>query len=441
MNLKKTNLRYYHHEQYFGNAFERKEKYCCGILINHKRKGTKAEQSVTLDMARYLKSKDIDVVPGKKFCRQCKSKYNNMSTDEDSDNNSQCTTMSDQEFNEGETPKKKLNSSLQSMGVSPMDSLHAVAQHSRVNNAKNKLDRAVDTLKNNLCEAYSIEFDQIDDSKDQNNSEKNEFKEKAIELDRLHEAMKDKLITATYAEKLQILTLAPDSWSREHCAAYFGVSEYLIRRARELKKVGGILNKPNPKQGKTISNETINLVKSFFEDDEYGRQLPGKKDCVSIGNGQHMQKRLLLCNLQELFVAFKDKNPNEKIGFSKFCSLRPKWCLLAGAKGTHSVCVCSAHQNAKLLVEAINWKHTYKDLMGKIVCSVDERECMMHRCENCPRTSALTKFFVEELIGIRMRNSTIPNGIQRIEQHYQLSRRHMMGINIILILPSRNLSF
>ena len=45
----------------------------------------------------------------------------------------------------------------------------------------------------------------------QNNSEKNEFKKKAIELDRLHEAMKDKSITARYAEK--ILTLDPDSWS------------------------------------------------------------------------------------------------------------------------------------------------------------------------------------------------------------------------------------
>ena len=50
------------------------------------------------------------------------------------------------------------------------------------------------------------------------------------------------------------------------------------------------------------------------------------------------------CNLQELYTAFKEKYPNVNIGFSKFCALRPKWCVLAGSKMTRSVCVCSAHQ-------------------------------------------------------------------------------------------------
>ena len=50
------------------------------------------------------------------------------------------------------------------------------------------------------------------------------------------------------------------------------------------------------------------------------------------------------CNFQELYTAFKEKYPNVNIGFSKFCALRPKWCVLAGSKMTRSVCVCSAHQ-------------------------------------------------------------------------------------------------
>ena len=62
-----------------------------------------------------------------------------------------------------------------------------------------------------------------------------------------------------------------------------------------------------------------------------------------------------LCNLQELYTAFKEKHPNVNIGFSKFCALRPKWCVLAGWKMTHSVCICSAHQNAMLLVDAMDW--------------------------------------------------------------------------------------
>ena len=70
-----------------------------------------------------------------------------------------------------------------------------------------------------------------------------------------------------------------------------------------------------------------------------------------------------LCNLQELYTAFKEKHPNVNIGFSKFCALRPKWCVLAGSKMTHSVCDCSAHQNVVLLVDAMDWDLTYKDLI------------------------------------------------------------------------------
>ena len=45
-------------------------------------------------------------------------------------------------------------------------------------------------------------------------------------------------------------------------------------------------------------------MQAFYQDDEYSRQLPGKKDYVSIAKGVHQQKRLVLCNLHELFVAF-----------------------------------------------------------------------------------------------------------------------------------------
>ena len=40
----------------------------------------------------------------------------------------------------------------------------------------------------------------------------------------------------------------------------------------------------------------------------------------------------------------------EKIGFSKFPELRPQHCVLAGASGTHAVCVCTIHQNVKLMM-------------------------------------------------------------------------------------------
>ena len=79
------------------------------------------------------------------------------------------------------------------------------------------------------------------------------------------------------------------------------------------------------------------------------------KDYVTIKNNDgeklRVQKRLVYCNLKELFQSFKLKYPDCKVGFSKFAELRPKECVLAGASGTHTVCVCIIHQNVKLMIK------------------------------------------------------------------------------------------
>ena len=63
-----------HYEQVFGNVFERRESKCCAVLMKHCRK-VKGEQVITLQMAQQLKTKNINVVPGQLFCRQCKAKF------------------------------------------------------------------------------------------------------------------------------------------------------------------------------------------------------------------------------------------------------------------------------------------------------------------------------------------------------------------------------
>ena len=289
-------------------------------------------------MAEELKAKSCNVIPGHSLWRQCVKKYNIMGGDQNESDIEQ--NESDNEYS-CDTPRKKLNTSLDTTGISPVH-LHCVAQHSRASTAKNKLDRAVE--------------------------------QKALELDGLHNLMKEKFTTTTYSEKIQILTLAPDSWSCQHCAEHFNVSEYLVRTPKELKKVKGILAKPAQKQGKVISQNTIDLVLSMYEDDEFSCQMPGKKDYVSIAKGVHKQKHLVLCTLREMYAAFKEKYPNVKLGFSKFCTFRPKCCVLAGSSGTHSACLCSIHQNTILLVDAINWDITYKDLISKIVCDSTKKE-------------------------------------------------------------------
>ena len=135
----------------------------------------------------------------------------------------------------------------------------------------------------------------------------------------------------------------------------------------------------------------------MYEDDEFSCQMTAKKYYVSIAKGVHKQKCLVLCNLRDMHVAFKEKYPNAKLWFSRFCTFQPKWCVLAGSSGTHSVYVCSIHQNAILLVDAINWDIRYKDLISKIVCDSNRKEYMMHWCESCPGSASLKQFLDEQL--------------------------------------------
>ena len=93
-----------------------------------------------------------------------------------------------------------------------------------------------------------------------------------------------------------------------------------------------------------------------------------------------------ICNLQELSTAFKEKDRNVNIGLSKFYALRPKWCVLAGSKMAYTVYVCSSHQNVVLLVDAMDWDLTYKDMIKKIVFNSDSNKCVMHRRESDVRT-------------------------------------------------------
>ena len=113
------------------------------------------------------------------------------------------------------------------------------------------------------------------------------------------ELMREKLNEKSLANsrKIQILTLAPESWSRASVAKFFNVSEYMVREARMLAKEKGILGSQKAKEGKGISMVIEESVKLFYEDDEFSRVIPGAKDFVSIGKIVHKQKRLLLSNL------------------------------------------------------------------------------------------------------------------------------------------------
>ena len=124
----------------------------------------------------------------------------------------------------------------------------------------------------------------------------------------------------------------------------------------------------------------------FYESDDISRVMPGKKDFVSVkkdGERQHVQKRLILSNLREVYHELKERFPDCKVGFSKFAQLRPKYCVLAGASGTHSVCVCTIHQNIKLMSFEMQIPRlpTYHHCLAKIMCNPPHARCYLGECD------------------------------------------------------------
>ena len=75
-----------------------------------------------------------------------------------------------------------------------------------------------------------------------------------------------------------------------YCSEYFNVFGYIVWTSHKIKKVGETLAVPAPKEGKTIITETRHLVINVYEDDKFRRQVPEKKDYVSVSKGVHEQK-------------------------------------------------------------------------------------------------------------------------------------------------------
>ena len=71
---RKRNDHMVHYEQVFGNVFERRESKCCAVLMKYCHK-VKVEQVITLQKAQQLKTNNVNIVPGRLFCRQVKLNF------------------------------------------------------------------------------------------------------------------------------------------------------------------------------------------------------------------------------------------------------------------------------------------------------------------------------------------------------------------------------
>lgn len=214
---------------------------------------------------------------------------------------------------------------------------------------------------------------------------------------------------STIKEKVRILSVLPISWSSYKIAKEFPVSKCLANKTKQLVAENGILCVPKPKPRNVLPEGTLLQVRNFYFDPEVSREMPGMKDCISVmvnGKKEHQQKRLILGNLKEIYQFFSELFSATKISFSRFAMERPKSCVLAGAAGTHTVCVCLIHENVNLMLSGaalLSMQYvdremsSFSDFLKSIKCTSPSEDCHLRRCEDCSDVSQLKDAILNKL--------------------------------------------
>ena len=247
--------------------------------------------------------------------------------------------------------RENVNQSVGSLLFSPMK---PVSNQYKVAYEKRKLDQVLNSTSQLIASALDLSVDELTGCALSKMTQ--ECRQKACNLNMLTEAIKERLKIANNNENVKLPNITPISWSIQQTGNIFCVSTAMVKKARNVKTANGILSEPKEKTGKPISDELKQAAEHFFESDQYSRMCPEKKEFVSVkidGVKQHKQKKLPLCNSKELQTKFL-KSTHLQIGFSKFCQLRPKWCItVTSGSGIHFASACEIHQNVKLLTTVL----------------------------------------------------------------------------------------
>lgn len=206
-------------------------------------------------------------------------------------------------------------------------------------------------------------------------------------------------VQTSKSDQYKILTSIPKRFSIQEVENRTGCSHYMAKQASALKNVEGAFSCPQPKLGKPMDPEHVELITNYYTADENSRASPNETLFVKNSEGQRVkvEKRRIMHNLNDLYQIFLKENPQVKVSLSKFCKLRLKNCIWPGLKGQHVTCVCETHQNFEFLLDATESGLNISEFVKKTVCEAPDGElngdCYLGLCSACPN-----KDFLEEII-------------------------------------------
>lgn len=200
------------------------QKFCCNPFgkNNHIPAARKNLQPITLAIADHMKDQmKIDVKPGQKLCPSCRKEViKKKGTSETS------TSSSDSDPEDLTSVAESVNTSLNVIGISPIKFQRIGASHTQ-SYAKRKLGQVQEVISKKNAAVGNLDQTQLSTTQECTN---------CSDYDQLMEELKQKLRVSKRPEQIQILTLAPASWSIKKTMEEFNVSKNMVRQARKLKK-------------------------------------------------------------------------------------------------------------------------------------------------------------------------------------------------------------
>ena len=140
------------------------------------------------------------------------------------------------------------------------------------------------------------------------------------------------------------------------------------------------------KRERRLSMDTVECIKTFYTNPDIVYTMPGMRDEMTVweeGKKMKMRKYYLTVFLREAYSMYEELHPNNTVGFSKFCSLRPKNVLLLHDTPADQ-CRCKVHENLILKLKGLQIKYDSTTFWESVLCDTSlNSNCWQSKCQEC----------------------------------------------------------
>ena len=135
----------------------------------------------------------------------------------------------------------------------------------------------------------------------------------------------------------------------------------------------------------SINEDMKERIKAFYFRPDIVYTMPGMKDVMVVwtSDGKStLRKHYLTMFLREAYKVYCEENPDDKVGLSTFCNLRPTNVLLLKDSPSDQ-CKCFIHENFFMKLQALQKPYTSQFWSNFLCDASPNSDCWLSQCDNC----------------------------------------------------------